>query len=135
VESARARQLFSAADHAYLASVRPDGGPHVVPFTFVVVDDIIYWVVDSKPKSSQRLQRLINIEREPRVSAVADGYSADWSRLWWARADGVAAPVPDVSAAKARELLARKYPQYRVEPPLGRIISITVDRWTGWAAS
>jgi len=134
VESARARQLFTAADHAYLASVRPDGGPHVVPFTFVVAGDIIYWAVDNKPKSSQRLQRLINTDKDPRVSALADEYSSDWSTLWWARADGTAAPADAAGSATAFDLLARKYRQYDNEPPLGPVMSITVERWSGWSA-
>ena len=32
-------------------------------------------------------------------------------------------------------LLAGRYRQYRESPPAGPVIDITVERWTGWAAS
>jgi PPOX class probable F420-dependent enzyme len=75
---------------ARLATVSPDGRPHVVPVTFAVDGDVIYSAVDAKPKTTTRLARLRNITAEPRVAMLADHYEADWDRLWWARADGAA---------------------------------------------
>jgi hypothetical protein len=56
--------------------------------------------------------------------------------LWWVRADGRAAIIddPDELAAPL-QLLTRRYSQYRDNPPAGPVISILVERWTGWAAS
>src|SRR5262249_60801552 len=63
-------------------------------------------------------------------------YEADWDRLWWARAEGLASILgAPADLAAPLELLAARYPQYRVNPPAGPVIAITVDRWTGWAAS
>lgn len=134
MEQERARTLFSSADHAYLTTVGVDGAPHVVPFTFFATDETIYWAVDRKPKSGAPLQRLINISHEPRVSALADAYSPDWSALWWVRADGTAGEVTGSEAVAAIDLLAQKYPQYREARPQGPVVAISVDSWVGWSA-
>lgn len=121
---------------ARLATVSPDGRPHVVPVTFAVDGDVIYSAVDAKPKTTTRLARLRNITAEPRVAMLADHYEADWDRLWWARADGLASILGEpADRARPLELLAARYPQYRVNPPAGPVIAIAVERWTGWAAS
>lgn len=134
MEPERARSLFSSANHAYLATVGAEGAPHVVPFTFFSTDETIYWTVDRKPKSGAPLQRLINIGHEPRVSALADAYSPDWSALWWVRADGIAAEVTGAEATAAIDLLSQKYPQYRDARPEGPVVAIAVERWVGWSA-
>ena len=120
---------------ARLATVGAAGKPHVVPVTFAVTDDLIYTSVDAKPKRGPRLQRLRNILANPHVAVLADHYEADWDRLWWARADGLAT-IQDhpISIPGLPELLAERYPQYRDSPPQGPVIRIAVRRWTGWAA-
>jgi PPOX class probable F420-dependent enzyme len=133
LSAASARELFAGARVARLATVGSDGRPHLVPIVFAVAGDVIVTAVDDvKPKRTRSLARLANIAAEPRVSVLADHYDEDWSRLWWARADGVAAVVdrdPD-----AITLLTERYPQYRDQPPPGPVIQIQVERWTGWAA-
>jgi PPOX class probable F420-dependent enzyme len=145
LEVADARRRFAGVRVARLATVSPDGRPHVVPFTFALgspargagsgLEDHIYSAVDAKPKSTNDLRRLRNIRANPRVAVLADHYEDDWDGLWWARADGQAAILDDpVTMAPALTLLAGRYPQYREHPPGGPVISIHVDRWTGWAA-
>jgi PPOX class probable F420-dependent enzyme len=98
--------------------------------------DRIYSAVDDKPKRSGALQRLANIDAEPRVSVLADHYEEDWSRLWWVRADGRATVLPDTAEHEEREhaldLLAERYPAYRERRPPGAVIRVDVDRWTLW---
>ncbi|WP_307873557.1 MULTISPECIES: TIGR03668 family PPOX class F420-dependent oxidoreductase [unclassified Frankia] len=95
----------------------------------------IVTAVDHKPKRTTRLRRLDDIAHEPRVTLLVDEYDDEWTRLWWARADGVAQVVeprhPDHAAA-VRALSAR-YPQYREQPPSGPAILITVTQWSGWS--
>lgn len=145
LEAADARRRFAGVRVARLATVSPDGRPHVVPFTFALAsrargagsgpEDHIYSAVDAKPKSSTDLRRLWNIRANPRVAVLADHYEDDWDGLWWVRADGQAAILDDPAAmAPALALLASRYPQYREHPPGGPVISILVDRWTGWTA-
>jgi len=125
-----ARERFAAAQVVRLATADAEGRPHLVPTVFALDDDRLYIVVDHKPKRTRQLRRLRNIAANPQVSLLADHYDDDWSRLWWARADGVAAvgPVEDGPL----DLLAARYPAYRQNRPEGPLITVTVDRWTGW---
>ena len=131
-----ARRCFADSAVARLASVRPDGAPHVVPVVFALVGDVVTTAVDHKPKRSTNLQRLANLRAEPRCCLLVDHEDEDWSQLWWARADGraevVDEPAPDDPGLVA---LAARYPAYRDRPPSGALIRIAVTRWTGWAAS
>lgn len=133
------RERFAAAPVARLATVRPGGGPHLVPCVFAVMDDVVVSAVDAKPKSSARLQRLADIAGSPQVSLLVDHYASDWSELWWARADGLAtvlSPETDERAARAVAALVAKYPQYEsAGPPRGPVIWVAVRRWVGWAAA
>ncbi len=130
---AEARRRFSLERVARLATVSADGTPHLVPVTFAVWGDRIVFVVDDKPKSTRELQRLANIHANPAVSVLADSYDDDWTRLWWARADGTAAIAEGVDAATAIDALAARYPAYVARRPLGPVVSIDVRRWSGWA--
>lgn len=136
MDEQEARQRFSAAQIARLATVRPDGAPHVVPVVFALAGDELYVVVDHKPKRTHRLQRLVNLRAEPRCSLLVDHYEADWSALWWVRADGVAAVVdePDAEHPGLQALSARHH-TYRVQPPDGPLIIVTVSRWSGWSGT
>ena len=124
------RERLAAARVAHLATVTPDGAPHLVPIVFAVVEDVIYSAVDAKPKRHRNLRRLANIAHEPRVTLLVDHYEDDWTRLWWVRADGLAR-VADTSEAGLAALRA-KYPQYEQSPPAGPFITVRVSRWTAW---
>ena len=117
---------------ARLATVDPEGRPHVVPICFVLDGDTLYTAVDDKPKRTRALQRLRNVEANPRVEVLVDHYDEDWTRLWWVRLRGTARVVDD---ARALELLAAKYPQYAERPPAGPVIAVTVEERTEWRAS
>ena len=133
-EEARAR--FAEAPVAYLASVGADGAPHIVPITFALEADVIYTAVDAKPKHGTLLRRFANVATNQRVSLLVDGYDADWSRLWWARADGRASVVTDgPELERALSALRARYPQYATVAVTGPAMAIAVDRWSGWSAS
>jgi PPOX class probable F420-dependent enzyme len=129
-----ARARFAAARVARLATMGPDG-PHLVPVCFAVDGDLIWTAIDAKPKRPGRLRRLRNIDERPAVALLADHYDdADWSALWWVRADGHAR-VHDAPPAHALALLRERYVQYREQPPAGPAIEVRVERWSGWAAA
>ena len=130
--AAQARARFAGQRVARLATVSAEGAPHLVPITFAVIGDRIVFVVDDKPKSTTRLRRLDNIRAHPRVCVLADLYDDDWSRLWWARADG-AATVVDLDSETLAALAAR-YPHYVERQPAGPAVSIVVTTWSGWTA-
>ena len=50
-----ARRRVLAARVARLATIDPDGRPHVVPIVFVLDGETLYTAVDAKPKRSPRL--------------------------------------------------------------------------------
>ncbi|QBI18407.1 TIGR03668 family PPOX class F420-dependent oxidoreductase [Egibacter rhizosphaerae] len=130
-----ARARFADSRIARLATVRPDGAPHVVPVVFAVDGDAVYTAVDRKPKRHQRLQRLANLWHEPRCSLLVDHYGEDWSDLWWVRADGHAAIVDEPQPEHdGLQHLVGKYPHYRDAPPNGPLIVVDITRWASWAA-
>lgn len=133
--AAQARERFVAARVARLATVGNDGQPHLVPITFAVAGDVLYSAVDAKPKSGRRLQRLANIAANPQVCVLVDYYDDDWTRLWWARADGRARVLDAGAAPKAVDLLTRRYSVYVSEPPPGPVLAIEVGCWSGWASA
>jgi PPOX class probable F420-dependent enzyme len=126
---------FAQAPVARLATVTPDGMPHLVPVVFALRDDVVYTAVDAKPKTTQRLRRLANIESNPRASMLVDHYADDWTQLWWVRADGIAAIHRDGEAMHTGyELLRAKYAQYQAVSLDGPVITVAVRRWTSWHA-
>lgn len=128
------RERFTGSPVARLATADATGTPHVVPITFAVDRDTIYFAIDHKPKRSTNLRRLRNISENPMVSVIVDHYADDWSALWWARADGRAEIwEDDARRLKAVELLQRKYRQYADTPPSGPVVAIQVSAWTGWS--
>jgi PPOX class probable F420-dependent enzyme len=117
---------------ARLATVDPDGRPHVVPICFVLDGGTLYTAIDEKPKRTRRLRRLENIEANPQVEVLIDHYEEDWSKLWWLRLRGRARIVED---RRAVELLVAKYPQYRERPPAGPVIAVAIEERSEWTSS
>ncbi|HEY3683157.1 MAG TPA: TIGR03668 family PPOX class F420-dependent oxidoreductase [Streptosporangiaceae bacterium] len=135
LDGPEARRRFAGAEVARLATVGADGLPHLVPVTFAAPGPYTVVIgVDDKPKTTRDLRRLRNIAANPRVTLLADRYDADWTRLWWARADGAARVLTGGPAhASAWGLLRARYPQYDGRVQDGPVIAVDVDRWTGWA--
>ncbi|MFD9964820.1 TIGR03668 family PPOX class F420-dependent oxidoreductase [Amycolatopsis sp. NPDC058986] len=132
----QARERFTAARVARLATASADGVPHLVPVTFAVSGDVVVFAVDHKPKSTTALRRLRNIVANPAVCFLADGYDEDWSRLWWARADGVARVLTDdADRAEPLRWLRARYPQYAERPPEHAVVSTLVHTWSGWQSA
>jgi PPOX class probable F420-dependent enzyme len=119
---------------ARLATVDAHGRPHLVPIVFALAGETIYSVVDAKPKRTTELRRLRNVSFNPYVSVLVDHYDdADWSALWWVRADGVARvlELTEPGARDAVRLLAERYPRQRATGP---VLAIDIERWSGWSA-
>jgi PPOX class probable F420-dependent enzyme len=140
VDRDEALRRLRSARVGRIATVTPEDRPHVVPFVFAIVERdlhvLAYWAVDRKPKRTERLQRLRNLERNPGAEFVVDGYDEDWRALWWVRASGTGRLVDDASGERAVALdaLASKYPRYATEPPPGPVVAIDIDRISGWRA-
>lgn len=135
LDAAQARERFRAARVVRLATVNPDGGPHLIPITFAWCEpDAVVFAVDHKPKSGKPLRRVENLRVHPSVCLLADEWAEDWARLWWARADGTARVLSDDDSRRALAIaaLAARYPQYREIPPAGPVTWIDVHAWSGW---
>jgi PPOX class probable F420-dependent enzyme len=124
-----------AARVARLATVDPDGRPHLVPICFALEGGLLYSAVDQKPKRSRDLRRLRNVRERGWATVLVDHYEEDWSALWWVRIRGRARVLEDgEESRRALSVLAEKYPQYRRDPPAGPVVALEVAEWRGWAA-
>jgi PPOX class probable F420-dependent enzyme len=121
---------------ARLATTGEDGRPHLVPICFALEGDTLYFAVDFKPKRTTNLKRLRNLAANPAASVLVDHYEEDWDQLWWVRLDGTAQLVTDpAEVERALNVLAQRYEQYRQTRPEGPVVSITIERMTGWSAT
>jgi PPOX class probable F420-dependent enzyme len=133
VDETTARRRLTEAAVGRLATVTPEGRPHLVPCCYAVEGDWIYTAVDGKPKSTLALRRLENIRAHPAVALLVDAYDEDWSDLWWVRVDGTAEIRESGSGrTRALSLLATKYRQYRETSPPGPVIAVAVTGWRSW---
>jgi len=82
-----ARRMFGSLPVATLATVDPDGSPHVVPLWFVWPDDALY-VSTRRPSRTWS-----NAERDPRVSVSID-VGRGWTELAGVSITGRAELVP-----------------------------------------
>ena len=133
MDAGLARDRLTQARVARLATLTDDLRPHVVPCCFALDGDTAYSAVDAKPKTTQALRRLANVEAHPWASLLVDHYEEDWRALWWVRVDGrawVLARGAEHDGALA--MLAAKYPQYMVEPPPGPVLALAIERWRAW---
>ena len=104
--------------------------------TFALLDDDrVVTAVDAKPKTTQHLQRLANVEAEPRVGLLVDRYNEAWEQLWWVRLDGTARVVhEEPERIEMIEPLLMEYGQYAEAPPTGPVVVVEVSDVRYWSA-
>lgn len=129
-----AMALLAAHDHGVLCTVHPERGVDAVPVAYALVGSHLGIPVDLvKPKASTRLQRVANLEADPRATLLIEQWDADdWSRLWWVRAELRYDDRSD-AAEELAAALASKYAQYR-DRPFERVIVLRVVAVSGWSA-
>jgi PPOX class probable F420-dependent enzyme len=121
--------------HGVLGTVHPDRGVDAVPVVFVVEGRQIVLPIDTvKPKvAGATLQRVRNLDADPRAVLLVDGYDDDWSRLWWVRAHGRADQAEPTPAQL--DQLSSAFPAYREGGSVTSVIRVAVDDLTGWSAA
>jgi PPOX class probable F420-dependent enzyme len=125
---------------ARLATADRMGVPHVVPICYARRDDVLYFVVDDKPKrrGPRTLKRLANIEQNPRVAVLIDDYSEDWSQLAYLLLQLDATPVQaEAEYATALSSLRERYPPYRAMPlrfATHPMVRMHIIGWHHWRA-
>ncbi len=135
--SERAFALLGSSPVGRLATVDRSGEPYAVPICFLVVGDRVYSVVDEKPKRTQRLKRVRNIEETGRATLIVDHYEHDWQQLGWVMLRGDASIIEaGPEHTEAVSALRARYLQYRAmaldDAPMLRI---EVDHATEWWAT
>jgi PPOX class probable F420-dependent enzyme len=130
-------ERLDQARHGVLVTIRPDGSARPVPFTFARVADRLISAVDHKPKTTTRLARLTDIERDGRATVLVEHYDDDWSQLWWIRVAGRAGVCRDDDpfTSEAVAALVAKYAQYQRDPPVGPIYTVELDEVVAWRAT
>ena len=105
-----------------------------MPIVFALDGETLYSAVDKKPKRSTTLRRIENARARPEVTVLVDHYEDDWSRLWWIRLRGRARVLDEGDErGHALELLTKKYPQYRTDPPDGPVLAVDITDVRSWA--
>jgi PPOX class probable F420-dependent enzyme len=132
-----ARRLFARSRVATLATTDERGRARLVPICFALDGDTIWSVVDDKPKRSRRLRRLDDVARSAGVTLLANNWDdEDWTQLWWVRVEGAARLVDaGRELARAVDLLAAKYRQYREARPAGPALAVAIERISGWTGA
>ena len=122
----------------HLATSDTEGRPHVIPFCYGYDGEIIYSVLDAKPKTTplRQLRRVRNILANPYVSVVVDHYEEDWLRLHYVLISGVARLLDSGDEwSEAVAMLRDKYPQYQqMDLDESPVIKITPARFSPWSS-
>lgn len=131
------RSRLTTARHAILGTLHPERGPDLVPIVHAVLDasTLVFPIDTVKAKRTTELGRLANLERDARASVLVERYDDDWSRLWWVRASGRAALVDDETLdTRARAELTARFPTYRTDASIARVVALRIERLVGWRA-
>lgn len=129
------RAFVVAVPVARLATIGPDGTPHVVPVCHVLDGNTLYVVIDEKPKRPGAvLQRLRNLAARPAAAVVVDRYDPDWRRLGWVMLRGRAEILAGgAEHTRAQELARARYPQLRAMRLDGLpVIALRIARVASW---
>lgn len=123
-------------DHAVLCTLHPARGVDAVPVAYAVDDGYVGIPVDLvKAKSTLRLQRLRNLETDPRATLLVEHWdSLDWSQLWWVRAQLLWQADPSAERVSAlAACLSARYRHYE-GMPFAQVIVLRIVEVTGWSA-
>jgi nitroimidazol reductase NimA-like FMN-containing flavoprotein (pyridoxamine 5'-phosphate oxidase superfamily) len=121
VPSPEGQEKLAQAANIWLASVRPDGRPHLTPVWFVFEDRRLYVSID--PGSVKRR----NLASNPRVSlALEDG---SHPLICEGRAVFISSPY----SAEIMDLFQKKYDwDIRAEGQYSQLVEITPGKWLSW---
>lgn len=130
-------RVFSDAERAFVeprpvarvATMLPDGAPHVVPVCPVLDGDRVIF------ESGAGTAKTVNILAEPRVSICWDEYLDDWDALSQVVAFGRAHPLVGDARTRGAELLVAKFPQFLTQSTFeddDLVVEVVLDRVRSW---
>ncbi|HEX9028260.1 MAG TPA: pyridoxamine 5'-phosphate oxidase family protein [Anaerolineales bacterium] len=116
-----AEQKLADAQNIWVASVRPDGRPHLAPVWFVYVDGKLY--ISTEPDSVKNQ----NLSNNHQVSlALEDG-------LHPLICEGAAAPLSSPWPPAVLDAFFQKYEwDLNSEQQYNQVIEITPKKWLSW---
>jgi PPOX class probable F420-dependent enzyme len=133
LSEAQCWRRLDEARHGVLSTLHPERGVDAVPCVFAVVEGRLVVPIDTvKPKRASNLQRLTNIELDPRCVLLVDHYEPDWERLWWVRVHATASRVDDPAPWLAP--LSARYAQYDHPDAVRAVLMLTPTVVSGWSA-
>ncbi len=134
MDAADCLMRLESAPFAVLGTTDPDHGTHLVPAVFAVRGDRLAIPIDTvKPKKTNKLRRIDNLQADPRASLLIDHRDSDWAALWWVRVDLLYSGTFEPSA-DWRSALAGKYPQYVPAGSIDAILVFAIRSMRGWSA-
>ncbi len=114
---------------ARMATVGPDGSPHVVPVCPLLDRGMVYVATGAASR------KVANLQANPRVALVFDDYVEDWGHLRGLMVQGRARLIRrGPRFDELRELFYAKFPQYPDAAPIGRgdvIVEVRIERVAG----
>ncbi|MEP7060460.1 MAG: pyridoxamine 5'-phosphate oxidase family protein [Actinomycetota bacterium] len=114
---------------ARVATVRPDGSPHVVPVCPVLEGDRVIF------ESGAETEKTRNLSQEARISICWDEYVDDWDALSQVVAFGRVRALAGQDRAHAAALLIEKYPQFLTQSTFDdddTVFEVVVERVASW---
>ena len=117
-----AAELVRWARVCRVATVSPEGVPHLVPVCHALAGQKLYL------GSGNEATKVRNLKSTPRITLTVDEYSEHWASLKGVMIQGRARLIergPEFT--RAREALYDKYPQYPKEAALATSDSVIVE--------
>lgn len=131
------RAFIESQRIARLGTVDVHARPHIVPICFALIGEVVYSVIDEKPKRGEpgQLRRVRNIAEHPDVQVLFDRYDdADWSALRFVQIRGRARLLTSGEEyAGGLSALRGRYEQYLDMSLSGRpMIAVDIEAVVAW---
>jgi len=122
------REFVAAARVCRIASVRPDGTPHVIPVCPVFDGDATLYVDLASHGVSAAAFR-----SNPSITVLIDEYHDDWSKLQAVILRCRAEELAGEEMERAWAMIREKFPQYVTVDWQPRLtLALRIDGWTEW---
>ena len=123
-------EFVRAARVCRIATVRPDGGPHLIPVCPVFDGATLYVDIGRRYATAE------GVRANGRLAVLIDEYDDDWSKLKAVLLRGRAEPVDGEERDRAWALIREKFPQHKPigwEPRL--TLALRIEDWRQWGVT
>jgi nitroimidazol reductase NimA-like FMN-containing flavoprotein (pyridoxamine 5'-phosphate oxidase superfamily) len=122
--SRQVREYIEAARVCRIATVRDDGGVHLIPVCPVFDGERLYIDIGENDVTARDLRR------DARITVLIDDYDDDWTKLKKVMLYCTARAADADEQARAWDLIRAKFPQYTTVGWRPRhTMALTIDRW------